>query len=171
MTKKEIYREAIFVSTSYIVSTIILSILTVPKKAYLNDIFVSVQDAPHNWYDFIFNINFTYGLLFFFPTLFIVNTFRQVYYKMQLRYLNIFQLFVTFVSILVTIVLVTLLRQFSDAMDGVYTIYPPLSAAPEVNSNAVYAKQWTYCILGFCLLQLIVFVWTIIKIFRTAERH
>lgn len=171
MTNKQLTREAIFVLASYLISTTILSIITAPKKVYLSDIYVSVQDITPSWYDFIFNINFSFGLLFFFPTLFIINTCRQVYYKMQLRHLNIFQLFVTFVSLIVTIVLTILASQLADVMDGAYTIYPPLSEIPQVEANAIYTRQWTHIAFGFCLLQSIVFMWTIIKTYRTSEKY
>jgi hypothetical protein len=171
MTNKDITREAIFVLTSYIISTTTLSIITFSKKMYLNDIFVSVQDTTTNWYDFIFNIDFKFGLLFFFPTLFVVNLCRQVYFKMQLRHLNIFQLFVTFVSFIITIVLTTLLNQLSDLMADSYTLYPPLSAIPQVETNSIYTKQWVYIALAFCLLQLTVFTWTIIKTYKTKDKH
>lgn len=171
MTNKEIYREAIFVTISYIVSTVMFSILTSSKQAYISEIFIGFRKTERSWQDFIYNINFYYGLLFFFPTLFTVNASRQLYYKMRLRYLNIFQLFVSVISIIITILLLTFLKQFSDLIYGGVTIYPPLSGAPEFNNSPVFSKLWIFGMLIFCLFQIIILVITAIRIFTMREEH
>jgi uncharacterized BrkB/YihY/UPF0761 family membrane protein len=117
-----------------------------------------------------FKLQFNLGLLLYFPTLFIINVCRQVYYKMQLRRLNIFQLFITFISLIVTLFLTSLINQFSSAVDDTFTIYPPLTNS-QIDPNTNFLQPWTYIGIAFIVLQLTVFLLTVIKTFRRTEKH
>lgn len=98
MTHKQIIKEGIFVSGSFILSLLIFSLASHQQNIYVSDIFVGTRSVEGNWYDFFLNLNFLAGIIFFFPTLFFINTIRLFINKFTLRHLVVFHLSASFRS-------------------------------------------------------------------------
>lgn len=162
----QIIKEGIFVSGAFILSLLIFSLATHQESIYINDIYVGTKSVERNWYDFFLNLNFPAGIIFFFPTLFVINTIRLFINKFTLRYLAVFHLFISSISLIVSLLVAAFIKQiallFSDSM----TIYPPLSAISEEISNTYHPNHWTYVAYCFCLVQLLILILTIVKISR-----
>jgi hypothetical protein len=166
MTHKQIIKEGIFILGSFILSILIFSIATTKQSIYISDIFVGTHNIEGNWYDFLINLNFLAGIIFFFPVLFSINTIRVFYHRFNLKYLTVFHLFITFISLIISLLMAAFIKQMAMVFSNSMTLYPPLSAIPEEGLNTYYLSQWTYFAYCFCLLQLMVFISTIVKISR-----
>jgi hypothetical protein len=166
MTQKQIIKEGIFVLSSFILSLLIFSLATHQQSSYISDIYVGTRSAEGNWYDFFPDLNFLAGIIFFFPTLFIVNTIRLFIHKFTLRHLAVFHLFVSFTSLIISLLVAAFISQIALLFSGSITIYPPLSAISEELSNTYHPGHWAYVAYCFCLVQLLILILTIVKISR-----
>lgn len=164
MTHKQIIKEGIFILGSFILSTLIFSLATHKQSIYISDIYVGSRDIEGNWYDFFLNLNFLAGIIFFFPVLFVINTIRVFYYRFNLRHLTVFHLFVSFISLIISLLVASFIKQMAIIFSDSATLYPPLSAIPEEGLSTSHLSQWTYFAYCFCLVQLIILILTIVKL-------
>ncbi len=167
MTNMQIIKEGIFVSGAFILSLLIFSLATHQQSIYVSDVYVGTKSVDGNWYDFFLNLNFPAGIIFFFPTLFVINTIRLFINKFTLRYLTVFHLFISFISLVISLLIAAFIKQIAIIFpDSMTTIYPPLSVIPEEQVNTSHLNQWAYLAYCFCLIQLLIFILTIVKISR-----
>ena len=166
MTIRQIIKEGVFVLGAFALSVILFSLLTTHTESiYISDVYISAKSTEARWYDFFLRLNFPAGLLFFFPVLFITNTIRLCYYRFSRRHLAVFHLFISFVSLIISLVLAFFMQQISWLFSGPMILYPPLSAMAEAQSSGY--EIWTPVAYCFCLLHIAVLVITI----RAIPRH
>ncbi len=165
MTHKQIIKEGIFVSGSFILSLLIFSLASHQRSFYVSDIYVGTKSIEGNWYDFFLNLNFPAGTIFFLPVLFVVNTIRLFIHKFTLRHLVIFHLFVSFTSLMVSLLVAAFINHIVFLLSDA-TIYPPLSAIAEELSNTWHPGLWAAIAYCFCLVQVLILILTMVKVSR-----
>lgn len=157
MSNRQIIQEGIFIAGSFLLSLILLSLMTHHQSIYISDIYVGSRPLEAKWYDFFLNLNFLAGIIFFFPMLFIVNSARLLYQRFQPMYLLVFHLFVCAVSLCISLLLAAFIKELSEMLES-GALYPPLSVFHETRQGVPESSAWTFMAYAGCLVQLMMII-------------
>lgn len=166
MTNRQIIQEGIYISGTFLLSLILFSLLTHHQRIYISDIYVSFRPEEAKWYDFFLNLNFPAGIFFFFPLLFIVNSARLLYQRFQPMHLLVFHLFVSSVSLCISLFIAAFIKELSGFLSS-GTLYPPLSVFREESQDIENLTTWTFATYTFCLVQLLMIILILKRLIQT----
>lgn len=159
MTNRQIVQEALVISGSLLLSILLCSALTgAPANYYLSDVFIGSRPRPAGPADLFEKINVAAGLLFFFPVLFLINSIRLWRRSFAPDYLLSFHLFVSVISLIISLFAARYIEAISLLFGHLAVIYPPMSALQE-QPPAWPELRWAA--YAFCLVHCFVLAYLI----------
>jgi heme/copper-type cytochrome/quinol oxidase subunit 1 len=162
MSNKEVIKEIVWCFLAFLASyCIAMATPALPTSFSFSDILFGTEHDPLD--DAFSTFTLAKSLVFFFPLLFLLSFIRALAAKFSKRPLNIFLLFVSFVSLGFSFIFLQV-YEFILPIGGGWTIYPPLSAIAEKTSSPLQ-NAINYSIYGFITLQLVTLIISGIKIF------
>lgn len=171
MTNKKTLIEFIWLFISYTLAcTLIFMLMSLFQQHtfYLSDIYIGsrVSESSFSFANFFNVTTVSLGFLLLLPTLFIINLIRGAFKKFKNRGDNIYLMFVTLLSMLLTAIITSLLIKVIDFLTKGLPFYPSIVSAPEVSGIKDGTGLVFYTLLSFFVLQLLSLIFLSVSVFR-----
>ncbi|MCE3228188.1 MAG: hypothetical protein K0S32_2739 [Bacteroidetes bacterium] len=152
----------------------LLAALVLPEPTqsfYLSDIYVGFgnKGETNDFTDYLDFMVFVTAAFFLFPVLFITNTVRAILRKFSNWRVNSFLLCVTILSLGITFFCLFFYKGLVAFFYGSMTIYPPLSALPQLDEMPEWMDYGIYLLWLFASIQVLILAITVSKIFNNRK--
>jgi hypothetical protein len=166
MTNKDIIREFIWFLIACGISTGVTVLFVQPR---FDSLVTSILNADGLISDIAFKLRLLIVFLTLFPFLFLVTTIREITMGLKRRPQNIYLLFISFVSIVSSLVCLAFLQPIVTILFGSWTIYPPLSSLPHEFSPPDNIRVYYFSVISFLVLQIIMTIVTSRQVFKNRD--
>ena len=165
MHNKDILKEFFWLTISFLISFIIIIFLhsKTSTSIYVSDIFIAkTGEHAYSFKDSINPITFSRTLFLFFPILFTQNSIREFLQKFSRHPQNVFLLFVSIISLIVTLITMKL-HALLNQVDSHWTFYP--SAFIEILPLQSF-RHFTLLSYSFLTFNIMIFIVLARQIFK-----